>query len=290
VDRKILSILLFLISISGIAQDIIPMGMFHKDSVKIGEELPYSLWVRYPKDKDVVFPDSLFDFSPFELDKREYFTTKSDSLESLDSVVYYLSTFEIDTVQSIVLPIFIINEFDSTTFYTSLDSIILNQVVVDMPDSVAVLVNTAYQKVPLAFNYPYFTVGLVGLILVAIIGFFAFGKRIRRWFRIFWLTRRHKKFINSFQTILNKQPIRVEDTFSSWKKYLEKLEAQPITKLTSKELILLFDSSSLSDQLQIIDRNIYANDKSSDIGDAFDILMQFTIEQFHQKVKDIKNG
>ena len=191
-------------------QEIIPHGHFHKDSVKIGESLPYSLWVKYPKNNDVAFPDSLFDFSPFELEKRDYFNTKSDSLISLDSVVYYFTTFEIDTVQYLTLPVYLINEYDSATLYTSTDSIILDQVVNVLPDSVAVLVNTDYQKVPLAFNYPYFTIGVIIFLLVVLTVFLVFGKRIRQTIRVHWLTKRHKQFVSSLDDLLADQPIEVE--------------------------------------------------------------------------------
>jgi len=271
-------------------QEIVPHGYFHKDSVKIGEALPYSLWVRYPKNNDVAFPDSLFDFSPFELEKRHYFTTKSDSLISLDSVVYYFTTFEIDTVQYLTLPVFLINEYDSTTLYAPTDSIILNQVVTILPDSVAVLVNTDYQKVPLAFNYPYFTIGVIVLLLVALIIFIVFGKRIRKTIRIYWLTKRHKQFIKSFNNLLADQPIEVERTLSAWKKYLEKLLSQPFTKLTSKEIISLSQQPEIADHLKIIDRHIYSGSKSTDTKSAFEYLMYFSVEQFNNRTKEIQNG
>ena len=266
-----------------------PHGYFHKDSVKIGEELPYSLSIKYPKNNDVAFPDSLFDFSPFELEKREYFTTKSDSLASLDSVVYYFTTFEIDTVQYLALPVFLINEFDSTTLHTAKDSIILDQVVTILPDSVAVLVNTDYQKVPQAFNYPYFTIGVIIVLLVALMIFIFFGKRIKKTVRVYWLTKRHKQFIISFNNLLADQPIEVERTLSAWKKYLEKLLAQPYTKLTSKEIVSLSKLPEFADHLKIIDRHIYGGSKSNDTKSAFEYLLNFSVQQFNIRTKEIKN-
>ena len=289
-DKRLLLILLWIVSLPSFGQEIIPQSYFHKDSVKIGEALPYSLWIRYPKSNDVAFPDSLFDFSPFELEKRDYFTTKSDSLESLDSVVYYFTTFEIDTVQFLTLPVYIINEYDSTILYTAKDSIILNQVVTTLPDSVAVLVNTDFQKVPLAFNYPYFTAGLIVLLVVILVIFLVFGKRIRQTIKIYWLTKKHKKYLTSFNNALEDQPIEVESTLSLWKKYLEKLLSQPYTKLTSKEIIELTNSVELTDQLKTIDRYIYGDSKNTDTKSAFELLLNFSVEQFNERIKKIKNG
>jgi hypothetical protein len=290
VDKIVVLLGLWFFSLPVFGQQIIPHGEFHKDSVKIGEELPYSLWVRYPKDKDVVFPDSLYDFSPFEHDRRVYFTTRTDSIESLDSAVFYFSTFDIDTVQYLTLPVFIINEFDSTILYTNTDSIVLDQVVVTLPDSAAVLVDTRYHKVPLTFNYPYFTAAVVIILLVALAIFLVFGKRIRKSIRIYWLNRRHKKFLNSFKRMIEAEPIEVEKSLSMWKIYLEKLLSEPISKFTTKEIVSRFTHSSLAEQLNIIDRYIYGGDLKSDTKDAFNALSRFSIEQFNVKLKEIKNG
>ena len=289
-DKRLILLLFWIISLPLFGQEIIPQSYFHKDSVKIGEALPYSLWIRYPRNNDVAFPDSLFDFSPFELEKRDYFTTKSDSLESLDSVVYYFTTFEIDTVQYLTLPVYIINEYDSIILYTATDSIILDQVVTTLPDSVAVLVNTDFQKVPLAFNYPYFTAGLIVLLVAILVIFLVFGKGIRQTIKVYWLTKKHKQYLISFNNALEDQPIEVESTLSLWKKYLEKLLSQPYTKLTSKEIIELTNSVELAEELKTIDRYIYGDSKNPDTKSAFEFLLNFSVEQFNARIKKIKNG
>ncbi|MEN8248385.1 MAG: hypothetical protein ABFS32_05600 [Bacteroidota bacterium] len=289
-DKKFLIILAWLFSIPVFAQEIIPKGYFLKDSVKIGEPLPFSLSVRYNKNLDIAFPDSLYDFSPFELDKRNYFFTRSDSVESFDSAVYYFSTFEIDTVQSLTLPVFIINEFDSTIFYTEKDSIILDQVVVAMPDSVAMLVNTNYQDLPLAFNYPYFTAGTVIIIIIIIVIYIVFGKGIRKAIRIYWMNKRHSRFIKLFEEKTTTGSIEVEATLAFWKKYLEKLLVKPYTKFTSKEIVIRDNDPELASNLNIIDRNIYGGLQSSHTIEAFDYLKNYAIDCYIRKKEAIKNG
>lgn len=272
------------------AQEIVPQGYFLQDSVKIGEELPYALWARYPKDLDVVFPDSLYDFSPFELDRKVYFPTVTDSLLSLDSVVYYLSTFEIDTVQYLTLPVFIINEYDSTTRYTTPDSVILDQVITTLPDSAAVIVNTAYQKVPLAFNYPYFTVGAILLAIIVLVTYLVFGQRINRYIKVYRLQRRHRRFIKTFDEALAREPVAVEHTLSLWKNYLEKLLAQPFAKLTTKEIIALTGDEKLGQQLQLTDRYIYGGEQNDGVRNAFEELLLYAIDRFNEKTQEIKHG
>ncbi len=288
---KVTFIIVFMLITGQVAaQEIVPQGYFLQDSVKIGEELPYALWARYPKDLDVVFPDSLYDFSPFELDRKVYFPTVTDSLLSLDSVVYYLSTFEIDTVQYLTLPVFIINEYDSTTRYTTPDSVILDQVITTLPDSAAVIVNTAYQKVPLAFNYPYFTVGAILLAIIVLVTYLVFGQRINRYIKVYRLQRRHRRFIKTFDEALAREPVAVEHTLSLWKNYLEKLLAQPFAKLTTKEIIALTGDEKLGQQLQLTDRYIYGGEQNDGVRNAFEELLLYAIDRFNEKTQEIKHG
>lgn len=149
-----------LLTICAMGQEILPKGAFQEDSVKIGIPFPYTLSVKYSRDLSIIFPDSLFNFSPFEYERKEYYTTKSDSLESLDSVVYYLSTFEIDSIQYLSLPIFQINGKDTLSYFAKRDSIFLIELIEQIPDSVQLKENTSYLHLSTEFNYPYFLIGM----------------------------------------------------------------------------------------------------------------------------------
>lgn len=288
--RRIFFFLLFSLSLNSFAQEISPSAAFQKDSIVIGEEVPYSLWIRYPREKDVIFPDSLFDFSPFEINKRDYFTTRTDSTKSLDSVVYYLSTFEIDTVQYLQLPIYLIDEFDSTTLLPQRDSIILEHVVASIPDSLSVKVNTEFQKVPLAFNYPYLTAAIVILLITALTVFLLFGKKIRKMLKVYWLSRRHKRFMQSFGELIEKPDSSVEKSVSAWKKYLEKLEQNPYSKMTTKEIFEVTKDDALRKQLGLIDRFIYTNKEKPDTKNSFEFLLNYADSRYKEKIDQIKHG
>lgn len=282
--------MIWFLSLPVFAQEITPVGRFLKDSVKIGEPLPYSLSIRYDKNLDIAFPDSLYDFSPFELDNRDYFITRSDSVQSLDSAIYYFSTFEVDTIQYLTLPVFIIHEYDSTILYTQKDSIVLDQVVVSLPDSVAMLVNTNYQNIPLAFNYPYFTLGAILLVILVIAIYLVFGKSIKKSIRIFWILKKHKRFLKVFDEKIESDHIEIEPSLYYWKRYLEKLLSKPYTKLTSKEILAQSNAKELKDHLNVIDRNIYGGVQSTHTKEAFEFLKEYAIECYNIKREMIKNG
>jgi len=101
-------VLLWFASINSISQEVKPKGVFLVDSAKIGEQIPYSLSIRYPKQMEFLFPDSNYNFFPFEFNSKNFFITRTDSLVSVDSAIFYLSTFEVEPVQKLFLPVFMI--------------------------------------------------------------------------------------------------------------------------------------------------------------------------------------
>jgi len=296
VRRLILIIFYFLLSFQAYQQIILPNGGFNKDRIKIGEEFTFSLSIRYLNNKDVVFPDSLFDFSPFELNRKLSFPTRSDSLYSYDSAVYFLTTFELDSFQVLELPIYMVTDGDSLVIRSGLDSIQIIHVVETIPDSIALLSNTSYSNVTLDFNYPYFIVGAVVFILIGLILFFAFGKSIRRQILLYRLTRLHKKFMQRFSTEISKaestdaiNTIPVEVLINDWKSYMEKLNKKPFTKLTTKEIATIHTDNNLRKALTSIDKAIYGNFLDTKLVDSFYYLRTASEESYQLKIRGIKN-
>jgi hypothetical protein len=209
--------------------------------------------------------------------------------------VYYLSTFEIDTVQRLSLPVFLIIGSDSIPNYSNTDSIILNQVVIQMPDSVAMEENSYYRPVALEFNYPYAIIGLIILGIVAIIVFAVWGKEIRKRIRLYRLRKSLEKFKSGFDEQIEalaqdttKQ--NIERTLVYWKRYMETLEGLPFTKLTTKEIVLLMQSSSLDETLKSIDKNIYSKAVVSALQNDFEFLKDYSQDRYNHITEVIKNG
>jgi hypothetical protein len=281
--------------LSSFGQEVSVTGLFLKDTIQIGEEVPYSLSVYYPRSYNIIFPDSTYNFQPFEYHNRKYSETLSDSVVSFDSVVYYLSTFEIDTIQYLQLPIFINQDEDSAAIYPARDSINIFHIIREMPDSVKLKENTAFFKIQKTFNYPvfFFVIGILLIIIVA--GFLLYGKRLAKWIRILMMKRNHKKFINRFYIKLgalrdHQAGIEPEEILGVWKKYMEKLEKEPYTKLTSKELIALHADQRLKDNLRSIDRYIYGNIKERPLHEHFEKLLEYSIERYDVRINELRNG
>lgn len=289
--RAFIFLLSFFIFSIGVAQKISPSGKFINDSIQIGEPVPFVLSVKYPKELEIIFPDSLYDFSPFELTSKKYFSTNSDSIFSTDSAVYYLSTFEIDSFQYLRIPIYRINEFDSTVFWTTIDSIILKQVVTAIPDSVAMITNTEYIEVPMAFNYPYATIGLMVLLIFVMAVWFIFGKTIKNKITIYRLKKRNLKFVDAFDILVQDNYTVCEPILNLWKSYLEKLKGEPYTKLTTKEIAYILTSSKdVEIALIAIDKNIYGPKDESLLENAYTSIKEIALNEYKTKVNQILHG
>ena len=273
-------------------------GHFEADRASIGEIIPYSLTARYPRSQQVLFPDSTFSFAPFDISGKKYFTTKSNGDISYDSVVYFLTTFEIDSVQRLRLPIFVIHERDCVAVYPAFDSIRLNYRVAVVPDSVSaeklpLKTNTAYQKVKWILNYPVFLIiGLV-IFVTLIIVWIVFGKRIRKYFVLRKLQKEYYAFISRFNQAVDKlsgdfTSRKAEEALLVWKIYMEDLEKNPYTKFTSPEIVRLIRDAQLDNALRSIDRGIYGGLGSS--LDSFRFLQSYSEQRFHKREAEVKNG
>lgn len=290
---------LILISFCTQAQEVEVRGQFRTDSIKIGQPFPYSLSATYPKNMTVVFPDSTFSFDPFEIDHKTYFTTQTTGNTSYDSVVYFLTSFEIDTVQRISLPVFVVNKADCTVVFAKTDSVFLQQMVKVVPDSVSVeelplKINTAYQTVSWLINYPLLLIIGGAIIILGIVIWIVFGKRIKQYFILKRLNKGYLQFKQEFESaILELEKSysiqQAETTLSMWKQYMEQLLSRPYTKYTTKEIFLMVKNEKLAGALKQIDRTIYSGGRTLESAPLYD-LKEYTEQKFHDKVQEVKNG
>lgn len=138
-------------------------GAFIEDSIQLGLSVFYALSINYPSETQIIFPDQKYSYGTFELIKKHFFETKSQNNRSLDSVLYELRTFEINEIQTLALPVFIIPREDTISYpiYPQKDSIVLKELVTQNLDHLKVRPQTSYQKVKSYFDYPF----LIGVIL-----------------------------------------------------------------------------------------------------------------------------
>lgn len=272
---------------------------FIQDSIRLGDPIDYYLTARYPSNLTILFPDSTFTFTPFEFYHKKYQPTQTLHGESYDSVVYQLFTFEVDDVQYLSLPIFVVNEKDCTRYVPQRDSIVLATMIKEpVPDSInaqdlPLLTNTAYQRVFFLLNYPILLI-IAGIVLVvSIVTWIVFGKRIRKYFKLKRLQKNHAKFIHTFLEKLHQLQAqytteKTETALFLWKKYMEQLEGKPFTKLTTRETLSLEKDEHLGNTLKALDRAIYGS--STTVLEPLAHLQQVADVRFSKMIEDLKNG
>lgn len=280
------------------SQDVLVRSGFFLDSIKIGDQTGFYLTAEYPSNLNILFPDSTYSFNPFEYERRIYFPTKTAAGKSYDSVVYYLSTFEIDPIQSLSLPVFQLNPMDCTSYLSARDTILLTELVKNLPDTITaqnlpLKENTAYQNVSYLFNYPILVIVVGTLLVMAIVGWIVYGKKIRKHFRLKKMKKAHHAFLESYDIQVEKikaafSSITTESTLSLWKKYMEQLEARPYTKLTTRETMKMENNESLGKNLHVIDRAIYGHDIQ--VLESLENLKKFADQRFVQKLEEVKHG
>jgi hypothetical protein len=281
-------------SINLVGQQIEPKGKFLQDSMALGEPIQYSLSVKYPADFQILMPDSLFSYAPFEYTAKQYFPTQSDSTQSFDSVVYTLTSFEIDKIQSLKLPIFIIQGEDSTTVFAEMDSIFLQEQIQVVSDSLKMKTDAIITKLDKDFNYPYLIAFLIALGILVLLIIIIFGKKIRKKWRIWRLNKRHKKFKESMEAKLSSvgemSVDKIEKLLYSWKKHAEFISNSPYRKLTSKEINQMQQDDDLYENLKAIDRTIYSSKGRENATESFKFLLNYADVILEERIKAIANG
>ncbi len=273
-----------------------PKGKFLMDTTKIGEHVQFALSFQYPQTTKVLFPDSAYNYFPFEFVSKEFFpTTISGEGILKDSVIYTVATFELDSVYYLSLPLFIFEGSDSLSYFSNSDSILLKPVVTKMPEKPELLADTSLQETPLQFNYIYFTIGAAVIVVLLVVLGLLFGRKIYRMFIIYRLKKSFEKFKTEYtQTLAQKetnQPIETaQHALFVWKKYLEKLDRKPITKLTTKEITRVYPDKNLHETLRTLDRSLYGGVQITNFKDVFVTLEDFSFERLNNKIEEVNNG
>jgi hypothetical protein len=187
---------------------------------------------------------------------------------------------------------------DCTVVVSPTDSVLITQLVAEVPDSLSadklpLKMNTAYQRVFFQFNFWILLIVLGVLVVIAIVVWIFFGKRIRQHFRMRKLRKQHALFVKNYLTVVNPlqssfSSMTTENALSLWKKYMEQLESRPYTKLTTKETLNLIQDDHLIKNLRTLDTAIYGHNTS--VYDSLNYLKNFADERFSKKLAEVSHG
>ena len=287
--------LLILQSIYSInAQKIEYKSYFIKENKTIGDTIYFISTINYPKNIEIIQPDSSNDYKTFEYIDKLIFPSLKIEDRVLDSTIYLLRTFNTDTVQSLKLSSYIINNNDSLKITSTEDDLIISSQIKKIDQSLKVKYNTILSKINKLINYKYVTYIIAIILLIIGLTYILFGKKIVIFFKI----HRLKKAFKSFETKFQKQQMiykkeksknEIEKLLVIWKVFMEFISNKTYLSSTTKEIEKFNSNKKIIGSLKEFDKNIYSPNKntlkSKDINNVFNEAKH----NFNIKLKNTKN-
>ncbi len=272
-----------------------PTGHFSRAVVEVGQPLNYELSYLHDPAEEVVFPDSLAAFGPFEYAGRRWLPTRTENGRSLDRVVYRLRTFSLAPVQALQLPVLELRgPHDTLRLLPPVARVGLRRVAPPLFTTTAAsppTLHPGYRWLPLAaaFNYPFWLAGLAGLLALGGGAWALYGRRWRQRYGRYKRRKNHVYFLAQFarnaeRFTLSRSASVVERTVALWKNYLSSLDSNNLSSLTTKELTQYFDNNEeVRRALRATDRVVYGNLLSEDaqeVDAAFQRLRAFAEQRY----------
>lgn len=291
--RMILCVLLATLGTLGTAaaQGIRPKGVFLTDSIEVGKAVYFSLSVRHSPDSEIFFPDSTFDFAPFELISKRSFVSSTDSRGSLDSAVYHLVSFDVSRVQQLRLPVYVFQKKDCTAVFALADSVLLiRSNNIDLRKKPVLKEETDLVPLSSEFNFSVL-IGSIALI-IGIVGsvYWVFGQDIYKQWQLLKLQRRHLEYLRSFNRLMRsareKNNIKdAEKAIIIWKNYLERLEKKPFATYTTREIMDNMPDDELAEALKSMDSIVYGQSRSGNMDVYLEVLKTGATRLYRRKRK-----
>ena len=266
-----------------------PVGRFQTDSIEIGRPIDYTLSYRHSPSAEVFFPDTTYNFYPFEIVRRNIFPTSTTNNVSTDSVVYTLITFDITKNQKLGLPIYLLSKRDCTAVYALADSVFLKEMIKTSLDSLQWKTDTKLLPLSQQVNYPKILTYLLGLLGIVLVIYAFFGRFIRKQYTLFLFGRRHKDFQTNYKKFTRStlDDVTIGKALVLWKKHLEWLEKRPYTSYTTKEIVSRLPSERLEEALREVDSAIYGGILSTQMPLAMSILLEKATELYKKRREEL---
>ena len=121
-----------------------------------------------------------------------------------------------------------------------------------------------------------------------------YGKTIRKKITLYRLRKSHEKFLENYKALVQniqgeKAKTRAEEALNYWKRYMEKMEKIPYTRLTTKEVALYTADSNFINTLKNVDRNIYGKYNQEEIKRSLNNLEGVADNKYNDKVEEVNN-
>lgn len=266
-----------------------PIGKFQTDSIELGRQIEYTLSYHHNPSAEVFFPDTTYNFYPFEIINRKMYPTVTTNGVSVDSVIYTLVTFDISKNQKLRLPIYLLSKRDCTAVYSLADSVFLKEMIKSPVDSLQLKTDVRLLPLSQQVNYPKILTYILGLLGLVLIIYAFFGRFIRKQYTLFLFGRRHKDFQTNYKKFTRStlDDVTIGKALVLWKKHLEWLEKRPYTSYTTKEIISRLPNERLEEALREVDSAIYGGILSTQMPSSMEILLEKATELYKNRREEL---
>lgn len=291
-NRLLCGFFLLAVSHFTLAQELKVEGYFLQDSAMLGEKVGYVLKASYPRQTNVLFPDSTYHFGSMEFLGKEIFTTHTQDSTTLDSAVYFLSNFALDSIKRYRLPVFEVLRYDSIHHFPEDATLFLKLTIAEMPDELVFMETNQYQAIKKEINYPYWIIGIAVFLLVTISLFLIFGKDVRRKWRVYKEKRKQRRFHSQWtktknRFIANPTLESADILLGLWKSRMQSLTDKPYREWTATEIAEHLEQPELLKDFRKIELIIYANRPADDVQQACRNLENVITSTYEQKIKSL---
>lgn len=245
----LLSFLFFLFSSSGFAQEI--KAKIDRDSIKIGEQITYSILVETDSTEVVVFPEGQ-SFSPLEM--FESIAVDTSKIENRFKLLkeYALTQFDSGTY---TIPPQRIN-INSRSFLTDSMQVIVNDVVVDTTKQKLYPIKPSVE-IPPRNSFPIWAWWLIGILILLLLVFLFFRRRRKKAEAAKKLPPYEQAILELHQLdeshLLEKREIKeyYSQLSAAVRKYLDEEVYDHAMESTTAELILFLEAQKSAGKLNI---------------------------------------
>ena len=291
--RYCLFIFLFFFSNNILSQKIDYKINLLEDSIKIGDSITLVSTIIYPENIEIIQPDSSYNFGSLDFIGKKTFPSFKKDNSIYDSTIYFLRTFEIDSIQKIDLSAVILNGDDSLNITSNKESIYLIYQVEDISSKTKE--NTILSTIKSIFNSEKLITYVSIFIIILVCLYVIFRKRIRKYFKVRRLKKDTAKFNESFSSILKNYELSnnindLESLLLLWKRFMDKLTNKPYLSSTTNEISPFLKKKNLIMTLQEIDKNLYSNNKEIIKSNKLKDLKIEANNTSNKEVKRIENG
>ncbi|SDD16168.1 hypothetical protein SAMN04488104_101713 [Algoriphagus faecimaris] len=292
---KIWLFILFLLPISPLfaQQEVSVDAYFTQDSAKLGERVGYVLKANYPSNKQLTFPDTTFDFSPFVLLEKKTFISSTTEGITQDSTIYFLSNFSLDPSSYLTLPVFELSRYDSITHFPLEAELKLKLTLDSIPEQLVFKENNVYQPIEKRWNWILLGLSILAFLVFVGILYWLFADRVKR----FWHKNSLKKQWSRFEKEWTKSTIKLEtekttqagdELLGLWKGYLEQLTGLPVKEWTASEIGVKLNDPKVFSSLRSVEILIYAG-KTGEYQEANNYLLEFARTKYQEKLIQLKH-